>query len=147
MKLKRWGSPSSDGGVFASAGRYVSPSATFLVCQILVRRLNRRPAFQERRLDAGADDLLVEEIRRVAVAGAADDQNVLARVQAILLERLNDALGQRVVFRIDPADLILVSGNDLRRGLIAFLRHEAGVVLLDDGELAFDDFLEGFHAI
>ena len=46
------------------------------------------------------------------------------------------ALGQRVVFRVDPADIILVSGNDLRRGLVALLRHEAGVVLLDDGELA-----------
>ena len=95
------------GAYWGRLGRYVSAVEDFLGLQIFVRCLNRRPTFQIRSLNTRANELLVEEIRRVAMAGAADDENVLARVQATLFERLNDALGQKVVFRIDPTDLIL----------------------------------------
>src|ERR1700761_8291554 len=115
--------------------------------QVLVQRLDGLPTFEEGRLNARADEAARQEIGRVAVAGPADDQNVLARSLPGLLESLEHAGPDAVALGVNPGDLILLRRDQLRSNFISLLLHEAGGLLLDHLKLALHRFGEGLGAV
>ena len=99
-------------------------------------------------MDSGADEVAVEEMRFIAVTGAADDEYILARFDAAFGQSLEHAAREQVILRIDPGVLSLVRRKHLRGDLIPFgFLKTAGIDNLDNIELRPDRALETCDAV